>query len=844
MREKESWRRYCAAPREAIEGNEVKLLRGGEEAFPAMIAAIEGARSYVLMEFYAFSDDSAGRAFFSLLAEKARAGVKVFLVYDSIGSILTARDFFVDLAASGVAVAEFRPVIYWKPYWNWIKRDHRKTVCVDGRFAFVGGFNITESDAPRSMGGRGWKDTQVRVSGPAAGEIEKIFWEAWEASTPVSGPKKGSLPPGEYRIAGEKRVLPVSANGIRNVRSIRRTYSHAIDQAREYIYITNAYFLPDRTVLRRLLEAARRGVDVRIIGPRDTDHPYVRWASWSIFGRLLRGGVKVYEWLGPILHSKTAVIDGAWSSVGSHNLDHRSLHYNMELNINVYDTGFGAVMARAFRQDLGSCRAVTLADVKGRPLMAKAASKLLYSLRYLAVFLLALCLCSAAPAAAQEVGAASAQQQELSEITNRLATSLFFRGEVADKIIEAGEAERFIDTSGMETYADLRLAMLGWIKRNPDKAAEVYLGLKGGGRLHTSIESRQTVWEFNTGFLDSVKALNLAAGSASVSREAMEMAARRLYGSGQALPDAPVVMGGGVGGGTVDSSDPGFAGFRLNKAGLETELARASDWLEAIKPSVRSGRASRAYSSAFSVYREFVVAASDLKGRSAVTGRETERLENLRSRLRALLAALALYSRSDTLDEAARPLRGLGERPGAGDMLSALESLRAELDSAAGEAGSKDLLALGRRVNRFEERFARLYLEYTVYDGLLNLRKSASGRGYSCLLDYAAHRFLSAYFPGSGYARASAALAAAAAPLDEALVMAGSGDPAAALEAVDVKKLQQAAAAVREVSRHNRAAQFFNWGILFRPVELRTEVSSGHARFFPAVTIFDVAVEK
>lgn len=381
MREKESWRRYCAAPREALDGNEVTLLRGGEEAFPAMMGEIGGAKSYVLLEFYAFSDDSAGRAFSDLLREKAREGVKIFLVYDSIGSILTARGFFEGLAAAGINVAEFRPVIYWKPYWNWIKRDHRKTVCVDGRCAFVGGFNITESDAPRSMGGRGWKDTQVRVSGPAAVEIENIFREAWSASTPVGGPRAEPPEPSEARRAGSKRAMPVSANGIRNVRSIRRTYSHAIDQAREYIYLTNAYFLPDKMVLRRLIEAAGRGVDVRIIGPRETDHPYVRWASWAIFGRLLRGGVKVYEWQGPILHSKTAVIDGAWSSVGSHNLDHRSLHYNMELNLNVYDTEFGGVMARAFRDDLKRCRAVTLQDVRRRPLTAKAASKLLYFFR-------------------------------------------------------------------------------------------------------------------------------------------------------------------------------------------------------------------------------------------------------------------------------------------------------------------------------------------------------------------------------------------------------------------------------------------------------------------------------
>ena len=165
------------------------------------------------------------------------------------------------------------------------------------------------------------------------------------------------------------------------MRSIRRSYRYAIDRARERIRITNAYFLPDRLVYRRLIKAARRGVDVRVIAPYDTDHPYVRWASWAMYGRLIRNGVRIYEWQGPILHSKTAVIDGTWSSVGSHNLDHRSLKYNLELNISVYDAAFGAVMEAAFEADLARCREVTLAEVRGRTLASKAASRLLYFIR-------------------------------------------------------------------------------------------------------------------------------------------------------------------------------------------------------------------------------------------------------------------------------------------------------------------------------------------------------------------------------------------------------------------------------------------------------------------------------
>lgn len=381
MQEKEKWRRYCVSPQEAVDGNEVQLLKDGDEAFPALLSAIGGAREFVLLEFYAFSDDSIGRTLGDLLREKARQGVAVYLIFDSVGSILTDRGFFAWLAAAGVKVAEYRPVIYWKPYWNWIKRDHRKTVCVDGRCAFVGGFNVTESDAPKSMGGRGWKATLTRVSGPVVAGVEKIFWEAWTASTPLSGPAEPCLPLSEPAKAGNKRVAVVYAGGIRNVRSIRRSYRCAIDRAEEYIYITNAYFLPDRLVYRRLVQAARRGVDVRIIAPRDTDYPYVRLASWAMYGHLIKNGVKIYEWQGRILHSKTAVIDGQWSSVGSHNLDHRSLHYNLELNLNIHDAAFGAVMARAFREDLKKCKLITFEEVRNRPFISKAVSKFLYLFR-------------------------------------------------------------------------------------------------------------------------------------------------------------------------------------------------------------------------------------------------------------------------------------------------------------------------------------------------------------------------------------------------------------------------------------------------------------------------------
>lgn len=380
MMENTDWREYCFKPENALGGNAVRLLKNGEDAFSETLKVLRSAKEYILLEFYAFSDDAVGRMFRDLLIKKAKEGVNVYLIYDAVGSVLTDKDFFSALAAGGIKVAEFRPVVLWKPYWNWLRRDHRKIVCVDGETALVGGFNISVYDAPVSLGGRGWKDSQVRVEGPVVGELERLFWESWAASAaaPAAAPL---LKPGKSYPAGNIYASVVSASGMRNFRSIRRSYSYAIDRAKRYIYITNAYFLPDRFVYRRLIRAVRRGVDVRIIGPYKTDHPYIRWATWSTYPHMIKNGIKIYEWMGEILHSKTAVIDGVWSSVGSHNLDHRSLHYNLEVNINIYDRDFGSGMARFFREDLKKSKPVSLADTKDRPFLSKASSKLLYLFR-------------------------------------------------------------------------------------------------------------------------------------------------------------------------------------------------------------------------------------------------------------------------------------------------------------------------------------------------------------------------------------------------------------------------------------------------------------------------------
>lgn len=378
----QNWTEYCLLPGLVHNGNKVKLLRDGEEAFPEMLDAINKAGHFILFEVYSFGEDPVGRRFQEVLERKARKGVRVFVIYDAIGSLLTSRAFFDRMSFAGVQVAEYHPLAPWKPYWNWFRRNHRKILLVDGESGFVGGLNISEDDAPGSWGGRGWRDTQVKLEGPIIKELASVFWESWQRCRGDTGERRlGDAVP-ETKSGADTPVAVVSSSGLRNRRSIRRSYKYAINKAKNFIYITNAYFLPGRSIYKRLIRAAKRGVRVAILTPSQTDHPLVRWASWALYRHLLNSGIEIYEWQPSVLHSKTAVIDGVWSSVGSHNLDHRSLHYNLEINVNILGTEFGEKMKQMFEKDIESSRRITLEDCRNQRFLFKAASRILYWFRY------------------------------------------------------------------------------------------------------------------------------------------------------------------------------------------------------------------------------------------------------------------------------------------------------------------------------------------------------------------------------------------------------------------------------------------------------------------------------
>jgi cardiolipin synthase len=381
------WRRREVEER-FIDGNRVQLLKDGREAFPAMLDAIAQAREQVLLEMYWFASDRIGRKFAEALAAAAARGVEVAVIYDAVGSIGADPRQFEELARSGVSVVEFNPVAPWKRRFRltrMTRRDHRKILVVDGAIGFTGGVNIGDPWLPEEQEGGGFRDDAARLEGPAVRGFLSCFYRTWRRAggralrpAPRARP---SLSGAALEAAGSQRARVLGDAYYRNHHSIWRAYIGRIQHAERRIWIANSYFIPDGSVIRALGKAAARGVDVRVLVPRQSDVLVTDWASRAVWPRLLRRGVRIFEWTGSILHSKTAVIDGSWSTIGSFNLDYLSLRSNLEVTLNVLDDGFGATMEAAFERDLESAGEVSLSEFRYRPLGDRLLELIAYRLR-------------------------------------------------------------------------------------------------------------------------------------------------------------------------------------------------------------------------------------------------------------------------------------------------------------------------------------------------------------------------------------------------------------------------------------------------------------------------------
>jgi len=358
-----------------LTGNRVRLLEDGPDTYRAMFAAILAARDHINMETYILEDDEVGRRFAEALIEKQRQGVQVNVIHDSVGTIGTPAEFFQRLRDSGIRTLEFNPVnpATAKAGWDVNQRDHRKLLIVDGRTVFLGGINISSVYSGGSSRGQSkarregelpWRDTDLQIDGPVVAEFQKLFLATWAAQKGEPLAPRNFFPP--LRTAGNEVVRAIGSSPDDPFSLIYVTLLSAINSAETEVWLTNAYFVPDPQLLAALKAAAARGVDVRIVVPGSTDSGLVFHAGRSYYDELLQAGVIIFERRDALMHAKTAVIDGVWSTVGSTNLDWRSFLHNQEVNAVVLGTEFGDRMRAAFARDVAQSEQITLEEWRQR----------------------------------------------------------------------------------------------------------------------------------------------------------------------------------------------------------------------------------------------------------------------------------------------------------------------------------------------------------------------------------------------------------------------------------------------------------------------------------------------
>lgn len=359
-----------------VVGNRTRLLVDGPATYEAMFAVIRNAKDHINLETYIFEDDEIGHRFADMLLEKQAQGVQVNIIYDSVGSISTPKTFFDRLRAAGIAVVEFNPVnpLRAKKGWRINNRDHRKLLVVDGQTAFLGGINVSSvyssgSTVTRRAGTSDripWRDTHLQLDGPVVANFQKFFMDTWTKQKGAPLAERNYFP--QLKSVGNELVRAIGSTVDDPHSIIYLTLLSAINNAEKSIHLTNAYFVPDPQLLTALKESAARGVDVRLILPSQTDFWLVFHAGRSHYSDLLKAGVKIYERRDALLHAKTAVMDGLWSSIGTTNLDWRSFLFNDEVDAVVLGSEFARQMQGMFERDLQASDPVDPVKWESRPL--------------------------------------------------------------------------------------------------------------------------------------------------------------------------------------------------------------------------------------------------------------------------------------------------------------------------------------------------------------------------------------------------------------------------------------------------------------------------------------------
>ncbi len=355
--------------------NALQLYSYGKDLFDAMLEAIDKAQETIYLESFIWKNDEVGYAFKEHLARKAAEGLEVYVIFDSFGNLVVPRSF--------KAPSSFHPAIHVLSY-QAIRRfwhifdprhyglDHRKLLAVDGKVSFIGGYNIGSLYADT------WRDTHLRITGPAAATIAQSFIDFWNRSC-----SKRDRILRRYLRQFDPLITLWGNDALRLTFPIRDMYIENIDRAEHSILLTNAYFVPDHILLESLIAAVKRGVDVRILVPLVSNHIVADWVSHCYFSECLESGIRIFGYQHTMLHAKTCTIDGQWSTVGTANLDRLSSLGNFEINVEVYSAEFARQMQELFACDLSNALEITSEEWHSRSWYAKISERILSSLRYM-----------------------------------------------------------------------------------------------------------------------------------------------------------------------------------------------------------------------------------------------------------------------------------------------------------------------------------------------------------------------------------------------------------------------------------------------------------------------------
>ncbi|WGW11104.1 phospholipase D-like domain-containing protein [Saxibacter everestensis] len=354
-----------------VAGSTTTVYTYGADLYEAMLTAIRQAERHIFLESYIWKGDELGQQFKDALAEAAERGVKVYVSYDGFANLVVRPDFFrfhpaiqvlrSPVVRPGILLANVRAT----------GRDHRKVLVVDDEIGFIGGYNIGSIYATQ------WRDTHLKIVGPSAWELRQAFVSYWNTHRKKQQPRIPETSAGFW----EPRVRSVTNSPASLVFPIRSVYLDAINRAGQRVFITTAYFIPDSQILEALIEAAGRGVDVRVLLPEASNHVVSDWLSRGFYTELLKAGVTILLYENAMVHAKSATIDGQWTTVGTANIDRLSLTGNYEINMEVYDVNLAKDMERIFEIDSGNSRVLTLEEWERRHLVARVSETILAPLR-------------------------------------------------------------------------------------------------------------------------------------------------------------------------------------------------------------------------------------------------------------------------------------------------------------------------------------------------------------------------------------------------------------------------------------------------------------------------------